>query len=125
MRVDFDHCNLFEVALEHGRAHDGDGDIAFRRVAEREQLAGACNFIDYAEVPAGCTIGRHRHHVDEEEFYLVLAGEGEMWKDGESFPVKAGDLVRNRPGGSHGLRNVGSQPIRLFVFELSVPPSRV
>lgn len=121
---EFDRCRLFELVLEHGPAHEGQGDVAFRRVAVRDQLGGACNFIDYCEVPPGCTIGRHRHPIDEEEFYLVLGGHGEVWKDGESFPVNAGDLVRNRPGGSHGLRNLGSEPLRLFVFELSVSRSR-
>lgn len=123
MATEFDRCNLFELPLEQGRAHDGQGDISFRRFAVRANVAGACNFIDYAEVPEGCTIGRHRHRADEEEFYLVLAGEGEMWKDGESFFVKAGDFIRNPPNGSHGLRNVGTQTLRLFVFELSVATS--
>lgn len=117
----FDRCNLFELDLERGCAHDGQGDIFFRRIAVRTDFAGPCNFIDYAEVPPGCTIGRHRHGSDEEEFYLILGGEGEMSKDGDIFHVRAGDLVRNRPGGTHGLWNVGSEVLRLFVFELRVP----
>jgi mannose-6-phosphate isomerase-like protein (cupin superfamily) len=116
----FDRCNLFELALERGPAHDGQGDISFRRIAVREELNGGCNFIDYAEIPPGSTIGLHRHRADEEEFYLVLAGEGEMSKDEAVFTVRPGDLIRNRPDGMHGLRNVGSDMLRLFVFELSV-----
>jgi mannose-6-phosphate isomerase-like protein (cupin superfamily) len=116
----FDRCNLFELALEQGPAHDGEGDISFRRIAVRKDLDGACNFIDYAEVPPASTIGLHRHASDEEEFYLVLGGEGEMSKDDEVFRVRAGDLIRNRPDGTHSLRNVGSDVLRLFVFELSV-----
>jgi uncharacterized cupin superfamily protein len=116
----FERCNLFELVLESGPAHGGEGDILFRRIATRAGLAGGCNFIDYAELPPNHTIGRHQHAGDEEEYYLVLSGSGEMWKDGESFPVKAGDLVRNRPGGAHGLRNVGGDVLRLFVYELSV-----
>src|SRR5687767_1791226 len=94
----FDRCNLFELELERGQAHEGQGEIFCRRIAARTDLAGPCNFIDYAEVPVGCTIGRHRHEADEEEFYLILGGEGEMSKDGDIFRVRAGDLVRNRPG---------------------------
>lgn len=117
----FNRCNLFELALEPVCAHDGKGDIFFHRVAIHADLDGRCNFIDYAEVPQGCTIGQHRHGLNEEEFYLVLSGEGEMAKDGDIFRVRAGDLVRNRPGGTHGLRNIGAETLRLFVFELSVP----
>lgn len=121
----FDRCNLFELALRQGRAHSGDGVISFCRLAIQSQLAGCCNFLDYAEIPAGCSVGRHRHAQAEEEYYLVLSGEGEMWRDGEEFTVRAGELVRNPPGGAHGLRNTGKEPIRLFVFELPVPgPNR-
>jgi len=102
------------------RAHGGEGRIRFARIADAAALAGGCNFIDYAEVPPGASIGLHRHAEDEEELYLVLDGEGQMWRDGNSFAVRPGDLVRNPPGGEHGLRNTGETPIRLFVFELRV-----
>ncbi|MCP3468388.1 cupin domain-containing protein [Bradyrhizobium sp. CCGUVB23] len=118
----FDRCNLFELPLERECAHCGEGDVFARRIAVPCNFAGTCNYIDYAEVPPGSSIGRHRHEPDEEEFYLVLDGHGEMWRDGDVFPVRAGDLIRNSPGGAHGLRNVGSKTIRLFVFELAVAP---
>ena len=101
-------------------AHAGTGLIRFARIAGAGDLAGSCNFIDYAEVPPGASIGRHRHGDDEEELYLVLDGEGQMWRNGETFDVRGGDLVRNPPGGEHGLRNTGDAPLRLFVFELRV-----
>jgi len=116
----FDRCNLLEVALADVQAHAGEGRIQFARIAEAGALRGGCNFIDYAEVPPGASIGRHRHGDDEEELYLILDGNGQMWRNGESFAVRAGDLVRNPPGGEHGLRNTGTTLLRLFVFELQV-----
>jgi mannose-6-phosphate isomerase-like protein (cupin superfamily) len=116
----FDRCNLSELVMERGPQHDGEGDIFFRRIAARQDLDGPCNFIDYAEVPPGCTIGRHHHELDEEEFYLVLGGEGQMSRGDEVFRVRAGDLIRNKPDMTHGLANVGSEVIRLFVIQLSV-----
>ena len=117
-----DRCNLQELPLVQVVAHGGDGRIRFARIADAAALTGGCNFIDYAELPPGTSIGRHRHAGDEEEFYLVLEGAGSMWRDGESFEVRAGDLIRNAPGGEHGLRNTGDVPLRLFVFELRVAP---
>jgi mannose-6-phosphate isomerase-like protein (cupin superfamily) len=111
-------CNLSELPLSLVRAHGGDGEIRFARVAAADAFAGGCHFIDYAELPPGASIGRHRHADDEEELYLVLAGAGTMWRDGEQFAVATGDLIRNRPGGEHGLCNTGTQPLRLFVIEL-------
>ncbi|MGP3948508.1 cupin domain-containing protein [Streptomyces sp. 7N604] len=76
--------------------------------------------MDYVEVEPGGSIGRHLHGPDEEEFYLVLDGHGWMYLDGIETAVRAGDLVRNRPGGEHGLTNVGDDTLRLFVFEVEV-----
>jgi mannose-6-phosphate isomerase-like protein (cupin superfamily) len=78
------------------------------------------NFIDVAEIPPGASIGRHGHTEAEEELYLVLEGEGRMWRDGTAFTVCSGDLIRNAPGGCHGLENTGEGPLRIFVFELAV-----
>ena len=115
-----DRCNLQELSLDEVSAHAGVGLIRFARVVEASGLAGGCNFIDYAELPPGGSIGRHRHGCDEEELYLVLGGEGRMWKNGETFTVREGDLIRNPPGGEHGLENTGTVPLRLFVIELRV-----
>jgi mannose-6-phosphate isomerase-like protein (cupin superfamily) len=90
----------------------------FHRISGRNELAGPCNFIDLAEIPPGASIGRHTHEKEEEEFYLVLQGQGRMWQDGEEFAVREGDLVRNPPGGEHGLANNGEGPLRIFVWEL-------
>jgi mannose-6-phosphate isomerase-like protein (cupin superfamily) len=121
-RSGLDRCNLRHLALTEVCAHGGDGRIQFARIAAAGDLAGGCNFIDYAELPPGASIGRHRHACDEEELYLVLRGRGRMWRDGESFPVGEGDLVRNPPGGEHELCNTGDVPLHLFVFELRVEP---
>jgi mannose-6-phosphate isomerase-like protein (cupin superfamily) len=116
----FDRTNLQRVALSPVQAHGGKGLINFARVAERSGLAGACNFLDVAELPPGTSVGLHTHAGTEEEFYLILEGTGEMTRNGEVFPVEPGDLIRNPPGGTHSLRTTGDQPLRMFVFELEV-----
>jgi mannose-6-phosphate isomerase-like protein (cupin superfamily) len=115
-----DRCNLDHVELVNTRAHGGEGLIRFARIADRDAMAAGCNFIDLAELPPGTSIGLHTHSISEEEFYLVLAGAGEMTRNGEVFRVKAGDLIRNPPGGTHSLRNTGAEDLRIFVFELEV-----
>jgi mannose-6-phosphate isomerase-like protein (cupin superfamily) len=117
----FDRVNVHALAFARTVAHHGVGEIGFHRVAERDAMGGTCNFIDVAVVPPGASIGRHRHADHEEEFYLVLKGTGRMWRDGEEFSVRAGDLIRNRAGGAHGLVNDGAEDLMIFVFELTVP----
>ena len=46
----------------------------------------------------------HEHGADEEIFF-VLAGEGVLWQDGETFAVRAHDCIVHRPKrGVHTLR---------------------
>lgn len=123
MTAPFRRCNVFSLPLREEIAHDGWGWIGAVRIAAGDQLAGACEFIDYAELPPGTSIGDHRHPADEEEFYLVLSGAGTMRLEDETVPVVAGDLVRNPAGGLHGLVNTGARPLRLFVFAFTLRPA--
>lgn len=116
----FSRCNLFDLPQERVTAHQGVGEILFRRIAAAENLSGACNFIDFTRMPPGTTIGEHTHRGNEEEFYLILSGRGMMQQNGQEFSVTAGDFVRNPPGGTHGLRNVGEEELTMFVFEVQV-----
>jgi mannose-6-phosphate isomerase-like protein (cupin superfamily) len=122
LRPYYDRSNLTRVELSNRRAHGGEGLIRFARLADRESIVGGCNFIDLAELPPGTSIGPHTHAGSEEEFYLVLHGLGEMTRNGETFTVEPGDLIRNPPGGTHSLRNTGTEALRIFVFELEVRP---
>jgi mannose-6-phosphate isomerase-like protein (cupin superfamily) len=117
----FHRANLGATVVTPVCAHDGIGEISFARLLTNSDVAGAVNFIDLATLPPGSSIGDHRHQSDEEEYYLVLAGQGTMSQDGETFAVTEGDLIRNPPGASHGLLNDGTVDLRLFVFEVRVP----
>jgi mannose-6-phosphate isomerase-like protein (cupin superfamily) len=116
----FVRANLSELPMEDTCAHGGQGLIRFHRILTGTDVDGACNFMDCTVMPPGTSIGEHTHHPSEEEYYLILEGAGVMRRDGETFPVRAGDLVRNRPGGTHALENPGPGELRLFVFELAV-----
>lgn len=118
--VPFGRCNLYALELESVQAHAGKGLIRFKRIITHQGLAGACNFIDFTSMPPGTTIGEHVHNDQEEEFYLILQGTGQMWCNGEEFPVVPGDLIRNPPGGTHRLANTGQEELHMLVFELQV-----
>jgi mannose-6-phosphate isomerase-like protein (cupin superfamily) len=117
----FDRCNLVELQLDPVVAHDGRGTIGFHRILTNCSIDGKCNFMDYSVLPPGCSVGAHTHSSSEEEFYLILEGGGLMRRGAEAFRVRAGDLVRNPPGGTHSLLNDGTGDLRMFVFELCVP----
>lgn len=110
--------NLRDLPLKSVVAHHGEGEILFHRPLGSEAFDGPWNFVDYAVLPPGTSIGRHTHGADE-ELYLILEGHGTMHLDGEDFEVSPGSLVLNRAGGTHGLRNDGEEPLRLFVVEVA------
>lgn len=116
---DFRVRNITARPLVASAAHEGRGHVNALRVATRAADDCACEFIDYAEVPPGSSIGDHRHPADEEEYYLVLSGSGRLRLDDEVTTVTAGDLIRNRGGGLHGLANTGDQVLRLFIFAVT------
>ena len=111
----FGSDNLSDHELTPTVAHSGQGVLQTARIADAEQLSFAA-WIDYSEVPPGASIGTHRHSQDEEEFYLVLSGNARMQREESWFDLRAGDLVRNPPGGVHGLVNTSTEVLRLFVF---------
>jgi len=100
-------------------AHDGIGEILARRV--RDGCApSAINFIDLVVVPAGRSIGLHRHAASDEEIYVIIAGSGCMTVDGDTVRVGAGDVIANPGGGTHGLVNDGAEALRLVVIDVAV-----
>jgi quercetin dioxygenase-like cupin family protein len=100
-------------------AHGGEREISFARVLER--VRGPLRFIDLSVLPPGADIGAHTHADDNEELYIVVEGRGRMSLDGEEFEVQPGDVILNRPGGSHGLRNIGAAELRIVVIEVNAP----
>jgi uncharacterized cupin superfamily protein len=111
--------NLYDLPLEEVTAHGGEGKIFFNRVFSEEAFLGPWNFVDYAVLPPGASIGVHTHG-ENEELYLVLEGQGIMHLDGETLPVRAGSVILNRPGGTHGLRNDSEAPLKVFVVEVRI-----
>ena len=59
----------------------------------------------------GDSIGFHQHK-NNEDTYIIVSGTGTfMNADGQSYPVKAGDVTIARKGQSHGLANTGKEPL--------------
>ena len=106
-----------EADLKPTFAHGGGAPVRSARVLERSQSTG-CNFVDLVVVPPGAEIGVHAHGCDDEEIYVVIEGTGCMLLDGESLRVGPGDVLVNRPGGTHGLINPSCLPLRLVVIDV-------
>jgi mannose-6-phosphate isomerase-like protein (cupin superfamily) len=65
-------------------------------------------------LPVGAAVGRH-HHLETEEVYYILQGQGRMTVGSEVRDVAAGDAVFIPLKMAHTLENTGDEPIRLLL----------
>jgi len=83
-----------------------------------ERLAGADIYGGIITFAPGAELPLHWHLIGE--LQVVLAGEGVLLdSDGNQTPIAAGGSVFSPPGpgGAHGFRNTGSEPLKiLFVY---------
>ena len=85
-------------------------------------IEGLRESIDRVVIPPNTTIGYHKHG-NNEEMYIVLAGEGTMTIQGEPVAIKKGDMILNPTFGEHGLVNNSDTDIDLLVIQISIPSS--
>lgn len=65
-------------------------------------------------LPAGARVGRH-YHVETEEVYYIVRGEGRMTIDDETRDVRAGDCIFIPRGTVHTLENSGSEAMTILL----------
>ncbi|MBW7893479.1 MAG: cupin domain-containing protein [Opitutaceae bacterium] len=100
---------------EARNCHDGTGTLVCREIhGDYARPDAGIKFVHDDVLPPGASIGEHRHEGDE-EFYYILAGNGEMTLDDQTVAVQAGDFCFTKSGHRHSLRNTGTVPLRLLV----------
>jgi len=84
--------------------YGGKGKMLYRTVWTEDRFRTNCLFVNHYILPAGSSIGYHKHD-DMEEVYYIFSGAGRMTIDGVTMDVKAGDAASVVLHGSHGLFN--------------------
>ncbi|WP_051189371.1 cupin domain-containing protein [Daejeonella oryzae] len=100
-------------------AHNGNAPIYSLRVATLSSNF-AFNFLDFVKMPVASTIGKHTHFTDSQEIYIIISGNGEMIVNEKNYIVKKGDVIVNPIGGTHQIKNMGSEEICFVVIETQV-----
>ena len=73
---------------------------------------GANKIMRLRLVP-GASIGLHKHETNSETVY-ILEGAGKVLCDGETSPLKAGDVHYCAQGHEHSIMNCGTQDLIFF-----------
>ena len=100
-------------------SHEGEGLVDLYELWDRADFKSNVDFMDRVVVPPNATVGYHRHG-NNEEMYIVLAGQGTMTIGTEPTTVKTGDMILNPPGGAHGLVNDSDGDIDLLIIQLGL-----
>ena len=111
--------NFLNIPLKDEVIHEGEGLCRHAMVFGDSDIQAPVRFINYTVLPPKASFGIHRHGNDN-EFYVVLSGEGVYYQDGEEQCVSTGDIMMNSPHGAHGIRNTGDTDMALIVFECEV-----
>jgi len=77
------------------------------------------------EVPPGKRAFPFHHHRVNEEMFFVLEGSGEVRIGGETYPIRAGDIIACPPGGaevSHQIINSSAAPLRYLAISTKLSP---
>lgn len=111
--------NFFEAEGKPQNSHDGEGLINHVYCFRDDDFDTNLRFILTIDVPAGGSVGYHQHG-DNEEVYIILEGRGRMTVNDEERDVKPGDVILNKPGWSHGIKNTTDDNLKILVFEVNM-----
>ena len=56
-------------------------------------------------------------HTNNEELYIVLEGKGELWIDGSTLPIQAGDSFRIDPAGKRAIRAAADSSLKYICVQ--------
>ena len=54
------------------------------------------------------------HHIESEEIYFILQGEGNMQLGDRQLNVKSGDSICILPGTKHCIENIGNENLKIL-----------
>ena len=95
----------------------GEGTLTFHDFLLAEESFGTGKLFSRTVLPAGSSIGEHRHE-GEFEIYHVLSGVVEVLDGGVWQTLRRGDTPVCANGESHAVRNNGSESAEVLMLIL-------
>ena len=92
----------------------GEGTIDLLHFDKKENMRN-CRLLSQITIPAGGSIGEHRHD-NETEYFIILDGEGMVNDNGHQTAIHSGDVLKTGEGASHSIRNTGDTPLSMLAI---------
>ena len=105
-----ENCKVVETCIQNGK-----GVCQVKHLTDKEAMYNHARMFAQVTIPVGCSIGDHPP-VGETEFYYILKGEGRFNDNGEEKIVHAGDICATGYGETHGIENIGSEPLEMMAL---------
>ena len=103
------------VSLEEAKL--SQGDYGFFKIHTRGETAMTVkSFSGICTVHPGKAVHPEHRHA-EEEYLVIMEGEGTWTLDGVESPAKKGDVLYVEPWVFHGLTNTGAEDLLFFVVK--------
>ena len=103
---------------EREEVRGGVGKLYFHDFLTTEEAHDAGSLFSKTVVPAGTSIGEHRHD-GEFEVYYILTGTAEVTDNGTVATLHAGDMHLCASGESHALRNPSEEDLEVIMLILN------
>lgn len=100
------------------RMRGGNGAVEISHIFRQDELGGGARLFARLRLPAGASIGFHRHEGEAEVFY-ILSGRGVVDDDGTKREVTAGDAVLTGGGAGHAIEALGDEPLEMVAVILT------
>lgn len=107
--------DMIKEIKEHMRG--GKGSVELLHIFKQDELKGKARLCARITLTPGSSIGLHEH-VDEEEIFYIISGNGSLNDNGTTIKVGAGDAVITGNGASHSVEAVGEEPLVMMAVIL-------
>ncbi len=87
------------------------------RVTLHDELILTGSEISINNLPAGVSVPFVHAHKRNEEVYVVLAGKGQFYVDGEEFDVEEGSVLRLDPAAARCIKAGIQGPLRYMCIQ--------
>lgn len=98
---------------QHAETLEWQG-VTYKTILSTDDSGGSMSIVDSVS-PVGSGPPRHIHHAEDEAF-VILSGEVEMWIEGDTRFAGPGDTVFIGKGREHTFRAIGDRPCRHLII---------